>query len=65
MRNYIGATTLKFLSLEGLYKALGHHERDSENPQYTDHCFTGDYPTKLTDLHQTTENMQQLSLLEE
>ncbi|MFT6497814.1 MAG: amidophosphoribosyltransferase [Alphaproteobacteria bacterium] len=65
MRNYIGATTLKFLSLEGLYKALGHSKRDEENPQYTDHCFTGDYPTKLTDLHQTPENMQQLSLLEE
>lgn len=51
MRNYIGCDTLKFLSLDGLYKAVGFESRDPNCPQLTDHCFTGDYPTKLTDLN--------------
>ena len=29
--------------------AMGHEQRDAERPQFTDHCFTGDYPTSLTD----------------
>jgi amidophosphoribosyltransferase len=50
MRNYIGADSLAFLSVEGIYKAIGYEGRDAENPQFTDHCFTGDYPTPLTDM---------------
>jgi amidophosphoribosyltransferase len=50
MRDYIGADSLAFLSVEGVYRAMGHERRDPARPQYTDHCFTGDYPTPLTDL---------------
>jgi amidophosphoribosyltransferase len=43
---------------------MGHNRRDPEHPQYTDHCFTGDYPTTLTD--RTGESgPKQLSLLAE
>ncbi|GJE69779.1 amidophosphoribosyltransferase [Methylorubrum podarium] len=50
MRKYIGADSLAFLSIPGLYRAMGEEERNAACPQYTDHCFTGDYPTGLTDL---------------
>jgi amidophosphoribosyltransferase len=50
MRAFIGADSLAFLSVEGIYKAMGYEGRDDANPQFTDHCFTGDYPTPLTDL---------------
>ncbi|POF28810.1 amidophosphoribosyltransferase [Roseibium marinum] len=50
MRAYIGADSLAFLSVDGIYKAMGYDGRDNANPQFTDHCFTGDYPTPLTDL---------------
>ncbi|WP_114393612.1 amidophosphoribosyltransferase [Oleisolibacter albus] len=49
MCKYIGADSLAFISLDGLYKALGHAKRDSGMPQYCDACFTGDYPLALTD----------------
>ena len=49
MRNSIGATSLFFLSLDGTYKAMGQDKRDNINPQFTDHCFTGEYPTQLLD----------------
>ena len=65
MKDYIGCTSLKFLSIEGLYKALGYSERNNEMPQFTDHCFTGDYPTKLSDIEQIPDHTSQLSLLEE
>ena len=60
---FIGADSLGFLSLDGLYKAMGFSKgRDNENPQFTDHCFTGDYPTELKDYND--KNLQeQLSLL--
>ncbi|GGE81389.1 amidophosphoribosyltransferase [Stappia taiwanensis] len=50
MRNYIGADSLAFLSVDGIYKAIGYEGRDNDAPQFTDHCFTGDYPTPLTDM---------------
>ncbi len=50
MRTAIGADTLAFLSIDGLYRAMGCERRDPDRPQFTDHCFTGDYPTPLTDL---------------
>ncbi len=64
MRDYIGVTSLAFLSVDGIYRAMGHSARDNTRPQFTDHCFTGDYPTHLTDLVGET-NKQQLSLLAE
>ena len=50
MRDYIGVTSLAFLSVDGIYRAVGLPGRDNARPQFTDHCFTGDYPTHLTDL---------------
>ena len=63
MRKIIGVKTLAFLSIDGVYKALGHEKRNNENPQFTDHCFTGDYPVKPTDLKNQSEKNNQLSLL--
>jgi amidophosphoribosyltransferase len=36
--------------VDGIYKACGYAGRDHKQPQFTDHAFTGDYPTPLTDL---------------
>jgi len=49
IRKEIGCDSLAFLSLDGLYEAMGKGPRDDAAPAFTDHCFTGDYPTKLTD----------------
>ena len=50
MAAYIGADSLSFLSVDGLYRAMGYENgRDDTNPAFTDHCFTGDYPTPLED----------------
>ncbi len=49
MLEYIQAKTLKFLSLEGLYKGLGERERNKSYPQFSDHYFTGEYPIKPAD----------------
>lgn len=49
MCRYIGADSLEFLSIDGLYTAVGGKPRDADNPQFTDHYFTGDYPTRLQD----------------
>lgn len=64
MRKLLGCTSLAFLSIEGIYKALGYTERDPHWPQFTDHCFTGDYPTRLTDREGPAAS-RQLSLLAE
>lgn len=49
MRKFMGADSLAFISVDGIYRAMGHDGRNEQHPQYTDHCFTGDYPTPLTD----------------
>jgi amidophosphoribosyltransferase len=59
---YINAKSLKFLTLAGLYKALGFKERNKLYPQLSDHYFTGEYPVKPTDLL-GKEKITQLSLL--
>ena len=59
---YIGAKSLKFLSLEGLYKAIGFDKRNETYPQLTDHYFTGDYPVKPID-ELGDNKVTQLSLL--
>ncbi|AOF97668.1 amidophosphoribosyltransferase [Sphingobium sp. SA2] len=49
MQDFIHADSLSFISIDGLYKALGEAKRADTRPQYCDACFTGDYPTALTD----------------
>ena len=62
IRDYIGADSLKFLSIDGLYKAMGYEKRNDTYPQLTDHYFTGDYPVEIID--ELGENkITQLSLL--
>lgn len=63
MRDYIGADSLAFLSVDGIYRAMGCEGRNPIRPQFTDHCFTGDYPTELTDLAVATP--RKLALLAE
>jgi len=65
MRQFIGADTLAFLSVDGIYRAMGFAGRDNAKPQFTDHCFTGDYPTPLSDLAAQEASPRQLSLLSE
>ena len=65
MRQIVGADSLAFLSVDGLYRAMGEPGRDPLRPKFTDHYFTGDYPTPLTDLAQTEAQPRQLSLLAE
>ncbi len=50
MCEFIQADSLAFVSIDGLYRAVGLAARDNACPQYCDACFTGDYPTSLTDL---------------
>ena len=64
MRKFIGCDSLAFISVEGIYKSMGFEGRDPVHPQFTDHCFTGDYPTPLTDRSGASEP-HQLSLLAE
>jgi len=65
MRQIVGADTLAFLSIDGLYRAMGEPGRDPAQPKFTDHYFTGDYPTPLTDRAETAPQPRQLSLLAE
>lgn len=67
IRKMIGADSLAFLSLDGLYEAFRKGKRDDAAPAFTDHCFTGDYPTKLTDRDAEARNamVTQLSFLAE
>ena len=65
MRQIIGADSLAFLSIDGMYRAMGYPGRDPANPKFADHCFTGVYPTNLTDQNQVEPQPRQLSLLAE
>ena len=64
MAEYIHADSLAFISIDGMYKALGEERRNDIRPQYCDACFTGDYPTRLTDQDDLAPE-DQLSLLAE
>ncbi len=64
MRTHIKVDSLAFLSIDGLYRAVGHEGRDNDNPQFTDHCFTGDYPTPLRD-REGPEKISALALIAE
>ena len=50
MARIIGVDSLAFLSIDGLYRAVGEARRNGAAPQYCDACFTGDYPTRLSDI---------------
>ena len=54
MARLIDADSLAFISLDGLYRALGKPGRDPDNPGFCDACFTGDYPIALTDTADST-----------
>ena len=58
----IGAKSLKFLDIDGLYKAMGFEKRNNLYPQLTDHHFTGEYPVKIID-ELGEDKVTQLSLL--
>jgi amidophosphoribosyltransferase len=64
MARQIGVDSLAFISINGLYQAVGGVDRDGEQPQYCDACFTDEYPVSLVDLAQG-RSPAQLSLLAE
>jgi amidophosphoribosyltransferase len=64
MTDFIHADSLAFVTIDGLYKALGEGGRPSVRPGHCDACFTGDYPTPLTDQDEAAE-VDQFAMLEE
>ena len=64
MRELIGCDSLAFISMDGLYRAMGAEGRDPSAPAFCDACFSGDYPIRLTDLDDGATG-RQLSLLAE
>jgi amidophosphoribosyltransferase len=60
MREFIQADSLAFVSIDGLYRAVGASGRDAAHPQFCDACFTGEYPTSLTDLARRDDRDAQL-----
>ncbi len=64
MARFIGADSLAFLSIDGLYRAMGEKARNPRAPQYCDACFTGDYAIPLVD-HDAGKVSTKLSLLAE
>ena len=64
MTDFIHANSLAFVSIDGLYKALGEEGRSASRPSHCDACFTGDYPTTLTD-QDDAETVDQFALLAE
>ncbi|MEM9311041.1 MAG: amidophosphoribosyltransferase [Pseudomonadota bacterium] len=63
IRNFVGVESLRFISIDGLYRAVGEDRgRDKDAPKYHDAVFTGDYPTSLTDREIAREKEAQLSL---
>jgi amidophosphoribosyltransferase len=64
MTDFIHADSLAFVSIDGLYKALGEDSRSDRAPSHCDACFTGDYPTTLTDQDES-ETVDQFALLAE
>jgi amidophosphoribosyltransferase len=65
MAEIIGVDSLAFLSIDGLYRAVGEVRRDGAVPQYCDACFTGDYPTRLSDVEGELGGRQMTFLLED
>jgi amidophosphoribosyltransferase len=64
MTDFIRVDSLAFVSIDGLYRASGEDARNNKTPQYCDACFSGEYPTSLTD-HEDRANVSNLSMLAE
>ncbi|MFQ5784748.1 MAG: amidophosphoribosyltransferase [Alphaproteobacteria bacterium] len=64
MTRHIGVDSLAFVSIDGLYRAVGERGRDAAAPQYCDACFSGDYPIALIDREDGADE-RQMSLLAE
>jgi amidophosphoribosyltransferase len=64
MAAFIRVDSLAFVSLDGLYRAVGENGRDALAPQYCDACFSGEYPTRLTD-HEGPAEIRHINLLAE
>jgi len=64
IRKLISADSLAYISIDGLYRAMGEHGRNNDAPQYCDACFSGEYPIALTDFTDV-DNVSQMSLLAE
>lgn len=60
MLAFIKADSLAFVSIDGLYRAVGESGRDDNAPSYCDACFSGQYPTSLTDHSQAEASRAQL-----
>ena len=60
--DFIRAKSIKYLTLDGLYKAMGFDKRNETYPQLTDHYFSGEYPVKIID-ELREDKVTQLSLL--
>jgi len=56
MAEAIGADSLAFISIDGLYRAMGEANRSSDTPQFCDACFTGDYPVKTAPSHSSGDS---------
>ena len=63
MAKFIGVESLAFISMDGLYRAVGQPSRDPAAPQFCDACFSGDYPIRMTDADASKDG--QLSFLAE
>lgn len=65
MAKMIGVDSLDFISLDGLYRAVGGEERQTSQPQYCDACFSGEYPTVLEDVGNGKNDSQLSFMLED
>jgi amidophosphoribosyltransferase len=63
MAKYIGVDSLAFITMDGLYRAVGEDKRDPAAPHFCDACFSGDYPISIVDADASKEG--QLSFLAE
>ena len=61
---YIGADSLAYISIDGLYRAVGETKRNNDMPQYCDACFTGEYALPLTDHENKSSNTKVTDLRE-
>lgn len=57
IRKIINVDSIAYVSIDGLYRAVGETNRQPKSPQYCDACFTGDYPIALTDHEQKQDTM--------
>lgn len=64
MRQFIGSDSLAFISIDGLYRAMGEPGRNAQAPGFCDACFTGEYPIALTDWQDGTSD-KRVSVLKE